>query len=46
VNRASRLERKLQQAEDLAHEVLIEVPDAEEPEEMGEAERDRIERAL
>jgi SNF2 family DNA or RNA helicase len=45
-NRANRLERGLKEAQELARQAPVEIPDPEELEEMEEAERERLERAL
>jgi superfamily II DNA or RNA helicase len=45
-NRAHRLDRGLKEAQELARQAPVEIPDPEELEEMEEAERERLERAL
>ncbi len=45
-NRAHRLDRGLKEAQELARQAPVEIPDPEELEEMEEAERERLERAI
>jgi len=45
-NRAHRLDRGLKEAQELARQAPVEIPDPEELEEMEEAERERLERML